>query len=93
MSNSTSTIDNDYDTTKTSARIPRLTYTNYPMWAKTMKYALIGMEAWNIVNGTEEEPDIPKDNASIRECNSYKDYNKRYSKAVSLIFGAITLAI
>ena len=82
----------DYVFTKT-AKTPRLTHNNYPIWAKAMRFALIGMEAWGIVNGTAEEPDVPGDNATLRERNEYKDYTKRHSKAVSLIYGAITPAI
>ena len=82
----------DYVSTKTG-RIPRLTHNNYPIWAKAMRFALIGIEAWGIVNGTEQEPEVPEDNATVRERNEYKSYTKRHKKAVSLIFSAVTPAI
>jgi hypothetical protein len=61
-----------------------------------MKYALIGIEAWNIVNGTEPEPDVPAGaaaGATQRNRESLERYHKRSNKAVSLIYGSVTPAI
>ena len=86
----TGSTDNDYIITKIGAKIPRLNHSNYPAWANAMRYALIGAGAWGIVNGTEYEPDVPSGGAKLRDCNKFKDYNKRFNKAVSFIYGAVT---
>ena len=57
-----------------------------------MKYALIGVEAWTIVNGTELEPDVPA-GAAQRNRETFERYQKRSNKAVSLIYGSVTPAI
>ena len=55
MSDSTDLI------TKTGI-IPRLAQNNYPAWAKAIKFALIGMDVWSIVDGSEVEPDAAEAN-------------------------------
>lgn len=55
---SASTPASNFYITKAGS-IPRLTHDNYPIWSNSIKHALIGIEPWTIVNGTELEPDIP----------------------------------
>ena len=79
----------DYMVTK-SGTIPRLTHNNFAIWFNTIKYVLIGTDAWNIIIGREAEPNIPAVRVNVWHRNEYKDYTKRANKAVSLIYGSVT---
>ena len=71
------TISLDYYVTK-AGTIPRLTHSNFAIWSNAVKYALIGNDAWNIVDASEEAPEV---NGSQRTRDEYRKYVKRSNKA------------
>ena len=83
------TISLDYYLTK-AGTIPTLTHSNFAIWSNAVKYALIGSDAWNIVDGSEEAPEM---NGSQRTKDEYRKYVKRSNKAVSILYGSITPAV
>ena len=83
------TISLDYYVTK-AGTIPRLTNSKFTIWSNAVKYALIGSDAWNIVDGSEEAPDV---NGFQRTRDKHRKYVKRSNKAVSILYGSITPAV
>ena len=83
------TISFDYYVTK-AGTILRLTQSNFGIWSNAVKYVLIGSDAWNIVDRSEEAPEV---NGSQRTRDEYRKYVKRSNKAVSILYGSITPAV
>ena len=86
-----STIPNlDYLVTKIGT-VPKLTHDNFPAWSKAIKFVLIGIDVWDIVDSTEVEPAVNGNNQRNRD--EIKDYRKRSNKAMALIHASVSSPI
>ena len=71
-----------------NGRVPLLTTSNYKPWSVAIRHILNSVSCWEIVEGTEQEPPVPGNNAQPATREKYQDYKKRKSTATSLIYSS-----
>jgi hypothetical protein len=77
--------------------VPSLTSISYATWSISIQYALVGIDAWDIVSGIEEAPEPLPPNASQRRQDDHKkdvkSFRKRSHLASALIYRTLSSTV
>ena len=65
--------------------IEKLDKNNYQPWKFRVRNYLFGKSLWDYVTGDEEEPELPKQNATADELKAWRAWNEKDKKVMFLI--------